>query len=179
MKKALMSLTTLLVLFVIVPVVITPVMAAPATKTPFTSEVSFVFGNIDEGRVWTTEDGILHIKGAVSEGTTCMHVVGIGDIQGTIMVVHDLTIDLNTGEGGCHGKFVVTVVGVGTFEGSEHGIHTIIGDYHGISGKVVAQGNGMFEGLKMMGSYEGEIVTVDTQQVVEMAMEGTLLSPTG
>ncbi len=106
-------------------------------------------------------------------------------MSGNLTITHDLVIDTNTGLGDCHGKFVITffditgTVVLGTFEGSEHGAHTIIGDYHGVSGNVVADGTSMFEGLKMMASYEGEVITVDTQQVVEMTMTGTLLSAQG
>jgi len=95
-----------------------------------------------------------------------------------MIMVHDLALDMNTGHGQCHGKFVITVAGMGTFEGSEHGTHTIT-NRHYIAGGLVAKGTGMFEGLNMMASYEGEIVTVDTQQFVIAEMEGILLSPTG
>lgn len=178
MRKVLMSVMLLLVLSAV-----TPVMATPAAKIPFTSEASFGFGNIYPGKSWTTEDGIRHVKGAISEGTTEVHSV-FGNMSGNLTIIHDLVIDQNTGLGDCHGKFVITVfditgtVVLGTFEGSEHGAHTIT-DHHYISGNLVAKGTGMFEGLKMAASYEGEMITVDTQQVVEITMTGTLLSPEG
>ena len=172
MKKVLIPVMALLVLFAV-----TSVMAAPATKIPFTGEASFGFGNVSPGEDWTTEDGIYHLKGAVSEGTTDIHSA-YGDISGALMVRHDLVLDTNTGLGACHGKIVITVVVdtvvLGTFEGSEHGAHTIT-DHHYISGTLVAKGTGMFEGLKMMGSYEGELI----DGTVVMDMKGTLLSPTG
>ncbi len=172
MRKVLMSAMLLLVLSVVIPV-----MATRATKIPFTSEASVGFGNIYPGKTWVTEDGICHFKGVISEGTAEVHSV-FGDMSGTLMIIHDLVIDLNTGLGECHGKFVITVVGVGAFEGSEHGTHTIT-DHHYVSGNLVAKGTGMFEGLKMMASYEGEVITVDTQQVMEVTMTGTMLSPQG
>jgi len=101
-----MSVMVLLVLFVV-----TPVMAAPATKTLFTAEASFVPGSISTGKGWITKDGIQHVKGAISEGNIT------GDISGTMWLMSDETVDLNTGEGANHGKFVLTVDG-GTFEGS-------------------------------------------------------------
>jgi len=166
MKKVLIPVMVLLVLFVV-----TPVMAAPATKTTFTSEASFGFGNVSPGEDWTTEDGIYHLKGAVSEGTTDIHSA-YGDMSGTLVIRHSLVIDTNTGLGACHGKFVITVDGLGTFEGSEHGAHTIT-DHHYITGNLVAKGTGMFEGLKMTASYEGEVI----DGIVVMDMEGILLSP--
>lgn len=174
MKKVLIPVMALLVLFVV-----TPVMAAPATKIPFTAEASFGFGNVSPGEEWETEDGIYHLKGAVSEGTTDIHSA-YGDISGALMIRHDLALDTNTGLGDCHGKFVITVfdntgtVVLGTFEGSEHGAHTIT-DHHYISGNLVAKGTGMFEGLKMRGSYEGELI----DGTVVMDMKGILLSPKG
>lgn len=172
MRKVLISVVLLIVLSAVLPV-----MATPAAEIPFTSEASFGFGNVYPGKSWITEDGILHFKGVISAGTAEVYSV-FGDMSGTLMIEHSLAIDTNSGLGGCHGKFVITVDGVGTFVGSEHGTHTIT-DHHCVSGNLVAKGTGMFEGLKMTASYEGEINTVDTQQVVEMTMTGTLLSPKG
>jgi hypothetical protein len=96
---------------------------------------------------------------------------------GIMRMVHDLALDLNTGLGHCHGKFVITILGVdGAFEGSEHGTHTV-SDSHYISGGLVAHGTGVFEGFKMKGSYEGEIIIIDTRQVVLADIEGILLAP--
>jgi hypothetical protein len=156
----------------------TPVMAAPATKIPFTAEAGIGFGNVSPGTEWITPDGIYHFKGAVSTGNVSIHSA-LGDMVGTMRMVHDLALDLNTGLGDCHGKFVITVFGVvGTFEGSEHGTHTVT-DQHYVSGGLVAHGTGVFAGFKMMASYTGEIITIDTRQVVVADMEGTLLAPRG
>ena len=173
MKKVLMPVMALLVLFVV-----TPVMAAPATKIPFTAEASSVFGNISPGIEWEA-DGIYHVKGAISLGNVT--TISGPDISGTMRSVTDLTINTKTGLGGCYNKIVVTVEGVGTFEGSQHSTHTIIPipdppylkDV--TSGSFVLHGTGEFEGLKMMGSYEGEIIN----KLVEMALEGIILSPKG
>ena len=141
MKKVLIPVMALLVLFAVAPV-----MAAPATKTPFTAEASFLFGNVSPGTEWTTDDGIYHLKGAVSSGS--FTAISGPDISGTLMIGHSLVIDTNTGLGDCHGKFVLAVEGVGTFEGSEHAAHAIIPipdpPYFKdvISGKFVAQGTG-------------------------------------
>jgi len=37
----------------------------------------------------------------------------------------------------------------------------------------------MYEGQKIMGSHEGELIIVDTIPVVEMVLEGIILSPKG
>ena len=170
MKKVRIPVIALLVLFAV-----TTVMAAPATKIPFTGWGTFVFGNVSPGEEWTTGDGVYHVKGVVSQGDAYVYSP-LGVMEGTMIVVHDLTLDLNTGLGNCHGKFVITVPGVGTFEGSEHGSH-VITDAHYISGGLVAKGTGTFDGIKMKSSYEGEILIVDTQQVAQVDMEGTLLLP--
>jgi hypothetical protein len=151
---------------------VTLVMAEPATKIPFTGSASFVFGNDFPGEVWITDDGIYHVKGAVSRGDANVYHPLFGPMEGTMIMEHDLVLNLNTGLGHCHGKVVIEVPGVGTFEGSEHGSH-MIADRHYISGSLVAKGTGGFNGLKMKGSYEGEMLN----QVAEAEMEGTLLSP--
>lgn len=166
MKKVMIPVITLLLLFAVAQVV-----AEPATKILFTGSVSFGFGNVSPGEEWITNDGVYHVKGAVSQGEAEVHSA-LGTMIGTMIIVHDLALDLNTGLGDCHGKAVIAVPGVGTFEGSEHGSHMIT-DRHYISGGIVARGTGEFDGLMMKGAYEGEII----QQVVEAEMEGTLLSP--
>ncbi len=174
MKKIILMFTVALLVLFVVP----PVMAAPATKIPFTAEAGIGFGNVSPGTEWITADGIYHFKEAISTGNVSIHL-GSMDMVGTMRMVHSLALDLNTGLGDCHGKFVITVFGVvGTFEGSEHGTHTVT-DQHHISGGMVAHGTGVFDGFKMMASYEGEIVTIDTRQVVLADMEGILLLPKG
>ncbi len=172
MKKVMIPIIALLVLFAV-----TPVMAEPATKIPFTGWATIGFGNVSPGEEWTTEDGVYHVKGVVSQGDATVYSP-LGIMEATMIMVHDLAIDLNTGLGNCHGKFVIVVPGVGTFEGSEHGSHTITTEGHYISGGLVGKGTGYFDGVKMKSSYEGEI-TVDEQQeqVIEGDMEGTLLFP--
>lgn len=163
MKKALMPVMVLLVLFAVAPV-----MAAPATKTLFTAEASFIPGSISTGRGWITEDGIQHVKGAISEGTVT------GGMSGTFWIMSDEVVDLNTGDGANHGKFVLTING-GTFEGS---FQSIVYMYT-FSGTFVGHGTGVYEGQKIMGSHEGELIVVDTLPIVEMVLEGIILSPKG
>jgi len=159
MKKVLMPVMALIVLFAIAPVM------APATKTPFTAQATFISGNVSPGKMWTTKGNITHIKGSISSGNVT------GGLSGTVLVVTDEALDLNTGMGVLHGKFVLTVVG-GTFKGSFRGLVT--GGIH-LSGTVVAQGTGAVEGKKLMGSFEGEAILVK----VTLMLEGMILSPKG
>jgi len=162
-KKVLIPVMALLVLFVVAPV-----MAAPATKTPFTATITLTF--LPTENEWITEDGIYHVKEQVAKGAVT------GDVSGDMLLVRHMTLDLNTGEGSCHGKFVVTVDG-GTFEGSEQStITNYAAGPDGISGTLVAHGTGMYKGLKMMGSFEGGLIGADTMQAI---LEGIILSPKG
>ena len=170
MKKVLMPVIALLVLFAVAPV-----MAAPATKTPFTAEASFVPGNVDLGEEWITEDLIYHVKGQVGEGPVT------GDIIGWLTIVRHATLDLNTGDGSCHGKIVITVDGVGTFEGTEQSTITAGGgtpEIPGISGTFEAHGTDTYEGQKIMASFEGGVIR-DTVVTVVVVFEGIMLSPKG
>lgn len=163
MKKILMPVIALLVLLVVVPV-----MAAPATKTLFTAESTMTFAT--PGKAWTTKHGIYHVRDQEATGTVT------GDIEGDIFLVRHMILDLNTGKGSCHGKFVITVDG-GTFEGSEQ---SKITNYalppDGISGKLVAHGTGDFEGLKVTASFEGGLISADT---IQLTFDGIILSPHG
>jgi hypothetical protein len=171
MRKVLMVMMLLLVFSAVASV-----RATPAAKIPFTAEASFVFGSIYPGEP-ITEDSILFVKRAISDGIVTVYGVSDTPIPCTLVMVHDLFINLNIGLGECHGKFVITIFGGGgAFEGSEHGTHEIAESYHGVTGNVVADGTGMFQGLKMMASYEGEMITDGVQQVVKVTMTGTLLS---
>jgi len=160
-KRVLIPVTVLLVLFAVAPV-----MAAPATKTPFTAEAHFITGNVDPGETRTTKGNIVQIRNSTSTGTVT------GDISGTLLFVQDQTLDMNTGLGVNHGKFVITVVG-GTYEGSFRSMFTGLS----FTGTFVAQGTGTVEGQILMGSYEGQITIVDTSHHVQMTIDGVILSP--
>jgi hypothetical protein len=167
-KKILIPVMALLVLFII-----TPVLATPATKTPFTAVLSFV--PVSPGKQWITEDGISHVKGGIFEGT----VTGISgpDISGTMWMSVDETVDLNTGEGSLHGKWTITAIG-GTFEGSAVGVITPTSPTTSyMSGTFIGHGAGDYEGQKIKGSFEGDVI-VDVYPI-ELDMEGIILSPKG
>lgn len=162
MKKVLMPVMALMVLFAIAPVL------GRATKTPFTAQVTFISGSVSPGKMWTTKGNITHVKGSISSGNVT------GGLTGTVLLVTDEALDLNTGMGVVHGKFVLTVAG-GTFKGSSRGLVT--GGTH-FSGTFVAQGTGAVEGKKLMGSFEGEVIQAIPVKVTLM-LEGMILSPKG
>jgi len=153
---------------------ITPVMAA-ATKTLFTAEASFF--PISPGKQWTTEDGILQVKGAIFEGTITS--ISGPDISGAIWMRVDETLDLNTGEGSLHGKWTITTMPDSyTFEGSAVGVTTPTSPTTShLSGAFIGHGTGDYDGQKMMGSFEGEVTT--GVYPIELNMEGIILSPKG
>jgi hypothetical protein len=162
-KKAVLFLFVLLVSFF----VLTPLVSASAVKTPVTGVMTVML--VDPGKVWITADGIEQVKGARGEGSIT------GDISGSITVIEDETIDLNTGLGWVHGKVVMTTAD-GTFEG--HFV-AVITDFYDIQGRAVAMGTGVYEGQKMMGSFVGHSVMVDDVPVTVSNVEGIILSPHG
>jgi hypothetical protein len=165
-KKYLVFVMALLVLVIVAPVMV-PVMAAPAVKTPYTAVVSLTI--TDPGEVWTTRGGIQHVKGVFAEGSFDSAIL---PESGIMQKEFDFTVNVNTGKGTIHGKFVLTVGAIGTLEGSFRGI--ITGGIY-LAGTVVGCGTGGFEGLKTMGIWEGEI---DGAQI-ENVLEAILLSPKG
>ncbi len=162
-KKVLMPVFVLIVLFAIAPAV-----AAPAAKTPYTANVILNITSPGEG--WTTEGDILHVKGLIAEGTFNSSDLGI--VDATMWKKLDYTLNTITGKGTMHGKFVLTVDGMGTFEGS---FRDIITDSTHLSGTVVGQGTGGFEGWKTMGTWYGDIM----DGTIENVLEATILSPRG
>ncbi len=162
-KKVLMPVMALVVLFAV-----TPVMAAPAYKLPYTADV--FLNIIDPGESWITEDGILQVRGLLAEGTFNSADLGIADAA--MWKTIDYALDTITGEGTMHGKFVLTIDGAGTFEGSFR--DRITNSTH-LAGTVVGQGTGAFAGWKTMGTWYGDII----DGTVENVLEAIILSPKG
>jgi len=167
---------------------ITPVMAAPATKIPVTAYANVMFGNIFTGISWTKGE-IYHTKGAESIGTVTI-TADSGDVYpwtGTHTLISNTTIAINqkTGTGNCHNKVIVIIKYndeiIGTFEGSQHGNHEITP----IDNKLVdvqeggfeLHGTGEFKGLKMKGAYNGYNDVYPPSLLVELYMNGIVLSP--
>jgi hypothetical protein len=140
MKKVLIPVMALLVLFAVTPVM------APATKTPVSG--SFL-GSADPdvpGRVWTSEEGILQIRGAEGAGVTT------GDIPGIMTFTLNAAIDMSTGEGRAWGTYVSTDDYGNTFEGIW--LVSVTG-YVNIEGIGVGHGTGAYEGMLFKSSFWG------------------------
>jgi hypothetical protein len=161
-KLALIPLIALLILFAAAPA-----MAAPVTKTPVSSHVVFITGNVSPGEMRTTEGNILQVRDSISAGNVT------GDISGTVQFEMGQTLDLNTGLGVNHGKFVISVAGGGTFEGTFRSMFTGLS----FTGTFIGQGTGPLEGKIVMGSYEGQITLIDSIHLVHMDLEGIILEP--
>jgi hypothetical protein len=162
-KKILMPVIALLALFVVAPVT-----AAPAAKIPYTADVSLEITS--QGEYWTTEGGLLHVRGLIAEGL--FNSADLGIVDATMWKKLDYTLNTVTGEGTMHGKFVLTVGEAGTFEGS---FRDRITDFTHLSGTVVGQGTGAFAGWKTMGIWYGDII----DGTIENVLEAMILSPKG
>jgi hypothetical protein len=154
-KKVLMPFMVLLVLFAVAPV-----MAAPATKMPYTADVSLVLN--PPGKNWTTKGGILQVRGLIAEGNFSSTELNITNAN--MWKKLDYTLNMNTGKGTMHGKFILTVDGAGTFEGS---FRDKITDFTHLAGTVVGQGAGAFAGWKTMGIWYGDIIDGTVENVLE------------
>lgn len=144
------------------------VMAAPAAKIPYTANVSLTI--TDPGESWTARGDILQVRGLIAVGT--FNSADLGIVDATMWKTLDYTLNMNTGKGTMHGKFVLTVDGAGTFEGS---FRDTITDSTHLAGTVVGQGTGAFAGWKTMGIWYGDIIDGS----VENVLEAIILSPKG
>jgi len=160
-KKIFLPVMVLLVLFAVAPV-----MAAPAVKMSYTANVSLVV--TDPGESWTTRGGILQVRGLIAIGT--FNSADLDIVDATMWKTLDYTLNTNTGKGTMHGKFVLTVDGAGTFEGS---FRDKITDSTHLAGTVVGQGTGAFAGWKTMGIWYGDII----DGTVENVLEAIILMP--
>ncbi|UCG36119.1 MAG: hypothetical protein JSV64_05725 [Candidatus Bathyarchaeota archaeon] len=161
-KKVLMPFMALLASFAVAPLV-----AAPAVKIPYTADVSLEI--TDPGESWIM-GGILQVRGLIAVGTFDSADLGISGA--TMWKKLDYTLNTITGKGTMHGIFVLTVDGVGTFEGS---FRDKITDSTHLAGTVVGQGTGAFEGVKTMGIWYGDII----DGTIENVLEAQLLFPKG
>jgi hypothetical protein len=137
MKKILIPVMALLVFSMITTVM------APAIEIPVSG---FYIGSATwPGKSWMTKDGILHVKGAVGEGPIS------GDVPGTMVFTLNAEIDLNTGVGVMHGKYV-SYHEYGDFEGTYRTENTGVVFYEGTA---IAKGTGAYEGMVMRTSFWG------------------------
>jgi len=128
-KVVLMSAMALLVLCAIAPVM------APATTTPVSG--SLTASVTVPGESWITGDGILHIKDAEGAGPVA------GDLPGYMVFTFSAAVDLNTGLGSAHGKWLFSD-DYGTFEGTWR---VDVTGVVSIDGSAIGQGTGAYEGM--------------------------------
>ncbi|UCE96037.1 MAG: hypothetical protein JSV51_10165 [Candidatus Bathyarchaeota archaeon] len=161
-KKILLPFMALLMFFAVKPLV-----AAPAVRVPYIADVSLVI--TDPGVSWAMGD-ILQVRGLIAVGTFDSAELGI--FGATMWKKLDYAFNTMTGNGTMHGKFVLTVDGAGTFEGS---FRDRITGYTHLAGTVVGHGTGAFEGAKTMGIWYGEII----DGTIENVLEAQILLPRG
>ncbi len=145
---------------VLTAVVVAVVVAGPAlatsTKTPFSASTTVT--EVDPGNTWMSGH-IFHIRGEIDEGPVS------GDLVGSITLVINANIDLNSGMGRTFGNFTLATSDV-TWEGSFSG--AITGETSS-EGRFIGQGT---DGTKLKGAFTQ--VSADT-----FDLEGTILSPHG
>ncbi|MDH5690871.1 MAG: hypothetical protein OEY81_05535 [Candidatus Bathyarchaeota archaeon] len=158
-KKVLISTIVLLTLSMMV---LSPVKAI--TKETYTMHMELELK--DPGIQWVSEEGILHMRDFHWMGTV-EGTLGTGTYDGWVSV----NINLATQEGTVSEKWVITITSQDTLAGSSRGKLTM----PFVSGTFVGtHGTGDFEGVKIMGSYEG--FHPDLTHIVADA-EGTIKHP--
>ena len=120
---------------------------------------------IDPGKMWFSEEGIMHMTGSYWAGTEEVIVPG-GLGTATFEEWYDhLSLNPVTGQGTLSAKWRLTFPG-GTIEGSARGRIT---EGYLLSGTFVGtHGTGDFEGVRKMGSFEG-MLTSETKAVAEIS----------
>ena len=164
-----MNKVLILVMALLVFSMITTVMA-PAIRIDVSG---YYWGSAElPGESWITKDGILHVRGAVGVGPLS------GDIPGIMTFTLNAEIDLNTGVGVMHGKYV-SDHGDGNFEGTYRTENTGVVNYEGTA---IAQGTGAYEGMVMRTSFWGYNLYLGGYtgpDGVYFDFVGTILSPHG
>jgi hypothetical protein len=160
MKKLSLAFLVVLVSVLALVSLSTTALAAPATKVPFsaTLQITEILG---AKRVWTDEEGILHLRGWNGRGTIT------GDISGLIEIIENVNMDTSSGYGNAQVKGVITV-------GSEEAYRmsadvTMEGYGATISGTFVIQGMGSYKGIHVTG-------TLSTSGTDQAVLTGTKLT---
>ncbi len=134
------NVVLMLAMVLLVLCAIAPVMAS-ATKTSVSG--SLTASATAPGETWITEEGVLHIKDAEGAGPT------VGDLPGYMEFTFSAAVDLNTGLGSAHGKWVLQ-----DYQGTMEGTWRV-----DVSGVVYIQGSAIGQGT---GGYEGMVFKVDS-----------------
>ena len=118
-----------------------------AHKTPIT----FGFTNVPDDtfeRMWFSDDGILHMRGAPHDGIVS------GELVGTLTYTGDINLNMETYDGTGQGILCLSVTYgdlSGTFQGRM--VIKVNGGY--ITGMFICHGAGDFEGMHLKGTCEG------------------------
>ena len=128
-------------LLLLAMLVVTPAMAVTKEAYQGHHEMDLV----DPGKVWVTGGGIQHVKDSYWRGTS-VGSLGVGTME---IWYNHISLNLNTGQGTYSGKFLITIPGVGTVEGSGRGIIT---GFNSAGTWEVTHCTGEFQGSKTMGS---------------------------
>ncbi len=168
MKKAVLASIMVLLVFS----VITQVMASTATVYPITG--SYVGSALPAGHSLVNKGNVLIVTGAQGYGPV------VGTLTGTMWFTLTGAIDLKTGVGSMHGKWMF-IDNYGTFEGSWRADNHDVIYYE--DGTGMGKGTGAYEGMvyrveRFWGYnlYLGGYVGPDG---VQFEFEATILSPHG
>ena len=151
-KKILVILTTLMTIGLLAPTV----MADPSTKTPVTATSERI--GVVPGEQWTTNGGIIQIRGQQVTYKVTLNIFGESSLFGLSSNVWNGRVNPKTGKMIIHYETVWTFSG-GSFEGvlqSRLESSPPPYEYYEIHG--VLKGTGVFEGQKLMLSYEGSTI---------------------
>lgn len=129
-----------------------------ATTTPtlaHKTQISFGFTNFYDDtydRLWVSDDGILHIRGGGHFGDVW------GDLIGTLTYDGDINLNMETYDGTGVG-LVCFSVNYGDLSGTFEGKMVLKVNSGYITGMFVCHGDGDFEGMKLKGTCEGDLVS--------------------
>ena len=106
---------------------------------------------VDPGTQWVTGDGILHIRGQVRKD----RVVPQNEprVDGWAYLFANLDLNTNTGDGTFSGMLIVQPIAPSLSAGNFQGRFTGKITAGAAEGKAEAQGQGIFDGLKLSGTF--------------------------
>ena len=127
----------------------------PATTLDHKTPITFQFTNNPDDtfeRMWFSDDGILHMRGAGHDGEVW------GDLDGDLTYMGDINLNTETFDG-TGGGTVCFDVRYGDLSGTFEGRMVINVDGGYITAKFICHGNGDFEGMHLKGIAGGIIGT--------------------
>jgi hypothetical protein len=148
-------------------ILILPIMAAPATKIPVTATSERT--GVVSGESWTTNGGVTHFRDYQVTYDISLNIEGEGSLAGISSNVWNGRVNTKTGKAVLQYNAIWSFPG-GSFEGViQSRLESYPPPYEYYEIHCVLKGTGVFEGQKLMLSYEG--TTTDP------VWEGFLLRP--